>query len=140
MIDKLLIIGAYATPVLLLLFICIYITRKKWLNWMLEILILFAFFTSIGSFSSLVIHRLPVIESGNKSINLISPRSYCPHCEQTLPIKSLIPIFSFIIYQGKCSICHEKIAISYLHKNFNINVKNPLEICALINLDIKPTL
>ncbi len=34
----------------------------------------------------------------------------------------------------------EKIAISYLHKNFNINVKNPLEICALINLDIKPTL
>ena len=29
MIDKLLMIGAYATPVLLLLFICIYITRKK---------------------------------------------------------------------------------------------------------------
>ena len=29
MIDKLLIIGAYAMPVLLLLFICIYITRKK---------------------------------------------------------------------------------------------------------------
>ena len=29
MIDKLLIIGAYAAPVLLLLFICIYITRKK---------------------------------------------------------------------------------------------------------------
>jgi len=34
----------------------------------------------------------------------------------------------------------EKIAISYLHKNFNINVKNPSGICALINLDIKPTL
>ena len=29
MIDKLLIIEAYATPVLLLLLICIYITRKK---------------------------------------------------------------------------------------------------------------
>ena len=29
MIDKLLIIGVYAMPVLLLLFICIYITRKK---------------------------------------------------------------------------------------------------------------
>ena len=85
---------------------------------MLEILILFAFFTSIGSFSSLVMHRLPIIESSNKSISLISPRSYCPHCEQTLPIKSLIPIFSFIIYQGKCSICHEKIAISYLVNEF----------------------
>ena len=64
---------------------------------MLEILLLFAFFTSIGSFSSLVIHRLPIIESGNKSISLILPRSYCPHCEQTLPIKSLIPIFRFVL-------------------------------------------
>jgi hypothetical protein len=34
----------------------------------------------------------------------------------------------------------QQIATSYLYKNFNINVKNPLEVCALINLDIKPTL
>ena len=29
MIDKLLVIGAYAIPAILLLFICFYITRKK---------------------------------------------------------------------------------------------------------------
>lgn len=82
---------------------------------MFEFLILAILFITIGSFSSLVIYRLPIMEAGSSDINLFNPRSHCPKCKQTLPVKSLVPVMSFIIYRGKCSLCGLKIPYSYLY-------------------------
>ena len=82
---------------------------------MFEFLILPILFITIGSFSSLVIYRLPIMEAGSSDINLFNPRSHCPKCKQTLPVKSLVPVMSFIIYRGKCSLCGLKIPFSYLY-------------------------
>lgn len=41
-------------------------------------------------------------------------RSYCPHCKKTLRWYDLFPILSFLILQGRCRYCREKISIEYL--------------------------
>ena len=48
-------------------------------------------FLSIGSFSSVLIYRLPLMESGNKEINLFYPRSHCPSANIHYQIKILSP-------------------------------------------------
>lgn len=55
-----------------------------------------------------------LIEPGGKSRgNLMSPRSYCPHCRQTIPPYHLIPIVSYLILRGACHNCGKPIAIRY---------------------------
>jgi len=70
-------------------------------------------FLSIGSFSSVLIHRLPLMES-NKKINLFTPRSHCVFCKKTIPFYFLIPIFGFMLQKGKCKFCNNKISSFYL--------------------------
>ena len=57
-------------------------------------------FLSIGSFSSVLIYRLPLMESGNKEFNLFYPRSHCPKCKHTLLNKSLIPLIGYLLNYG----------------------------------------
>jgi leader peptidase (prepilin peptidase)/N-methyltransferase len=71
-------------------------------------------FLSIGSFSSVLIYRLPLMESGKKEINLFYPRSHCPQCKHTLSNKNLIPLISYLLNYGKCSFCSQKISFIYL--------------------------
>ena len=71
-------------------------------------------FLSIGSFSSVLIYRLPLMESGKKKINLFYPRSHCPECKHTLSNKNLIPLISYLLNYGKCSFCSQKISLIYL--------------------------
>lgn len=40
-------------------------------------------------------------------------RSYCDQCKRTLTPLELIPVLSYIIQQGRCKGCHEKISIIY---------------------------
>jgi len=61
----------------------------------------------IGSFLNVVIYRLP----GNLSI--ISPRSFCPECEEMIPFFRNIPIISYILQVGKCNHCSGKISFRY---------------------------
>jgi prepilin signal peptidase PulO-like enzyme (type II secretory pathway) len=68
-------------------------------------LLLIAF--SMGSFASLVSWRLA------NSQSIFTARSKCPNCHHNLKLKSLIPIFSYLIQKGKCSICAAKISIRY---------------------------
>lgn len=61
----------------------------------------------IGSFLTMLTYRLPRKE------DLVFKKSYCPKCGKELGLKSLIPIFSFIMQKGRCSNCNEKISIRY---------------------------
>jgi leader peptidase (prepilin peptidase) / N-methyltransferase len=62
----------------------------------------------MGSFVTMASHRLP------KKDGIFFKRSYCPYCNQTLKIFSLIPIFSWIFQKGHCSFCKKSIGIKYL--------------------------
>ena len=78
-----------------------------------------------GSFLNVVIRRYPVMlrqqiaefqgETQNvpPGINLIRPRSHCPHCRKSIRIRDNIPLISWLILKGRCSDCHGKISLRY---------------------------
>jgi leader peptidase (prepilin peptidase)/N-methyltransferase len=72
----------------------------------------------IGSFVNVLIHRLPLMilkadESDSGGFNLLTPRSHCPHCLQTLRWYELIPVLSFCWRLGRCKHCNETISVRY---------------------------
>ncbi len=62
----------------------------------------------LGSFSSLLIHRLH-----NDEIGIINGRSKCTKCKHRLGVLNLIPVLSWVIQKGKCSFCKTKISAIY---------------------------
>ena len=83
---------------------------------MLEIIIVFIFGLSLGSFSNVCIYRLPLSKS------LISPLSSCPHCNIKIKHVHNIPIISFLLLKGKSSCCHKKISLHYPLVEFFIGI------------------
>lgn len=69
----------------------------------MELLILFLFGATFGSFLNVVIDRLSTGRSISKG------RSYCESCRKTLSWKELIPIISYIMQKGHCRHCKSKI-------------------------------
>lgn len=61
----------------------------------------------IGSFSNVLIYRLPREESIN------FPASHCTSCNTPLRFYHNIPLFSWIFLRGKCAFCKEKISFQY---------------------------
>jgi len=61
----------------------------------------------IGSFLNVVIYRLP------RNLSIITPRSFCPECEEMIPFYHNIPIISYILQGGQCNHCSGKISIGY---------------------------
>lgn len=61
--------------------------------------IAFLFGASIGSFVTLVAWRLP------RDLSIVTPRSYCEHCERALPWWANIPILAYIGLRGRCVMC-----------------------------------
>lgn len=61
-----------------------------------------------GSFSSVLLHRLPVRQS------VVRPRSHCPHCRHTLGPLDLVPVISFVWNRGRCRYCRTPIWPAYL--------------------------
>jgi len=53
------------------------------------------------------------VEPGIQSVNLIHPRSQCPHCQHLIRAWDNIPILSFCLLRGKCRDCHQAIAWRY---------------------------
>lgn len=45
--------------------------------------------------------------------SIVTPRSACPNCHQTLSWKELIPVFSFLYQKGKCKNCGAAISKIY---------------------------
>ncbi len=72
-------------------------------------IIVFILGTAIGSFLSVVVHRT---KKGKKGILL--SRSICPSCKKKIKWKHLIPVFSWVFLQGKCSYCKKTISFHYL--------------------------
>jgi leader peptidase (prepilin peptidase)/N-methyltransferase len=84
-----------------------------------EALILFAILgLMVGSFVNVLIHRLPLMileseEHPSSALNLISPRSHCPHCHETLRWHELIPVISYALSKGRCRHCAQSISLRY---------------------------
>jgi len=67
---------------------------------------LFALGAVFGSFCNMLVFRI------HKHENLWG-YSYCDKTAKRLIWKDLIPIFSFIIYRGRCRECGEKLPVKY---------------------------
>lgn len=83
----------------------------------------------IGSFLNVVIHRLPqmlerqwAVESAEilgqsptetEKLNLITPRSRCPHCGSGIHWYQNIPVLSYLALRGKCAHCSASIGLRY---------------------------
>lgn len=61
-----------------------------------------------GSFLGVCIYRIP------RKKSIISPPSYCSHCNRTIKWYDNIPIVSYCLLQGRCRFCHKKVPLSYL--------------------------
>ncbi len=69
----------------------------------------FAFVTGavLGSFVSVVAHRLPLGES------VVGGRSKCPACGHQIAAYDNVPIISWLVLGGRCRNCGEKISVRY---------------------------
>ncbi|MEN9328306.1 MAG: hypothetical protein RI947_1114 [Candidatus Parcubacteria bacterium] len=72
----------------------------------MTLLFIFIIGLAIGSFSNVLIDRLPNDES-------IMGRSHCDFCNKTLTAWELIPILSFIIQKRRCKNCGKKLSFQY---------------------------
>lgn len=61
---------------------------------------------AFGSFLNVLVDRPERHES-------LQGRSHCDHCEHILQWYELIPVVSYFIQKGKCSVCKTKLSIQY---------------------------
>ena len=71
-------------------------------------------FLSIGSLTSVLIHRLILMEFQKTDINLFFPPSHCINCEAKISLINLIPILGYVLQRGRCIKCNASISITYL--------------------------
>ena len=62
---------------------------------------------AIGSFLTVVAHRLPKKES------VVKPRSACPSCGVTIRAVDNIPVVSYLLLRGRCRDCGARISPVY---------------------------
>lgn len=84
---------------------------------------------AVGSFLNVVIHRLPMMmerqwqleyaqlkgdqPAVQAPLNLMVPRSRCPHCDHPIAWYENIPVLSYLYLRGKCSACGTRISVRY---------------------------
>lgn len=61
----------------------------------------------VGSFLNVVVYRINLAE------NLVTGRSYCPHCKNKIRWYDNIPVLSFLILKAQCRDCKGKISWQY---------------------------
>jgi leader peptidase (prepilin peptidase) / N-methyltransferase len=67
---------------------------------------------SLGSFASACAYRIP------RGISIVSVPSACPHCHRALRWRELLPLVSYAMLQGRCSVCEARISWRYLISEF----------------------
>ena len=70
-------------------------------------IIIFTVGLLFGSFTNVIIARMPVGES------IVFPPSHCPHCHERLRAVDLVPVFSYLFLRGHCRYCQQTISIRY---------------------------
>ena len=66
-----------------------------------------AFGLAVGSFLTVVIHRVPRRES------IVAPRSACPACGGQIDARDNIPVVSYLLLGGRCRRCRSPISVEY---------------------------
>jgi len=61
----------------------------------------------LGSFISVVAHRLPLGES------IVKPRSRCPACGTQIAAYDNIPVLSYLALRGRCRHCSARVPVTY---------------------------
>ena len=61
----------------------------------------------VGSFSNVLIHRLPLGQS------VVSPRSRCPGCGRPIAAVENVPVLSWLALRGRCRGCRAPISVRY---------------------------
>ncbi len=69
--------------------------------------LVFALGTAIGSFLSVVVHRVPA------GLSIVQPASHCPKCGYWLKPYENVPILGWLSLKGRCSHCRTAIPIRY---------------------------
>jgi leader peptidase (prepilin peptidase)/N-methyltransferase len=70
--------------------------------------LIFVIGTIFGSFSNVLIYRLPSNKKG-----IFFGRSNCPKCKKQIIWYDNIPLISFLLLQGKCRTCNKQISFQY---------------------------
>ncbi|MBU8848433.1 MAG: prepilin peptidase [Desulfobacterales bacterium] len=70
-------------------------------------LLVFMFGTCIGSFLNVCIYRVP------ENNSIVTPGSFCPNCNKSIPFYYNIPVLSYIFLMGRCKFCKCPISIRY---------------------------
>lgn len=72
-----------------------------------QIVFIAAFGLAIGSFLSVVAHRVPLGQS------IVAPRSRCPGCGTQIEARDNVPVLSWLALRGRCRHCGTRIAATY---------------------------
>ena len=81
----------------------------------MEILYLIIFFilgSFVGTISTILGLRIP------KKEKILGNKLHCDCCSHELTPKETVPLFSYIIQQGRCRHCHSKIDVLYPYMEF----------------------
>ena len=74
-----------------------------------------------GSFIGSYVVRFPKMIDPESEVSIFSPRSRCESCEESLKVRMLIPLISYVLQRGKCSFCREPInAFYFLNESFHL--------------------
>ena len=80
---------------------------------LLMAIFLFIIWLLFGSFGSVLISRFSRANDWKTVKSILVGRSHCPACKHILGRKELIPLFSFLMQNGRCSHCKKKISALY---------------------------
>src|SRR5919205_4392531 len=73
----------------------------------LRVLIAVPYGLIVGSFVTVLVHRVPAGES------VVAPRSRCPSCGTPITARDNVPVVSWLLLRGRCRACGVRISPRY---------------------------